>query len=431
MSDPTGQPPSSDASDESVKPRPVASRHFRQQIESPDAAAGPPGSGGHESEARDDEELAELTQKFKDLVGRKRAAPAEPPAEEEAKVRRRPMPRSGNVNMALLVGVTQAPNESPERIMEVEPPRVIFPSGLSALTWKLAIVAVVMFGLGYFAATLLRPAGPAVAPAPVTPEMPPAWRPSQLEILGRAAAADRAGDLKTATALLSELAASEPKLPGLARYQADLLIRQGNYVMADTALLAQVTAGREVASSLYLRAFNAARQRHFDDAAHYLQGSIANDPLSADTYYQLAELLRRQGKLAEAIDHGKRALLRVQPGYGISPATIALKMRLAQIESGQLAEVAAALAAAQNSSPLAPEWLFTAAALSLQKGDLAAASESLARARDVMPRDEFIAWVEDYFFKLHTVKPELSKFQPTEEERLRRQRSSWEFSLDP
>src|SRR4029077_6983984 len=112
---------------------------------------------------------------------------------------------------------------------------------------------------------------------------------------------------------------------------------------------------------------------------HYLQGSIANDPLSADTYYQFAELLRRQGKLAEAIDHGKRALLRVQPGYGISPGTIAMKMRLAPIESGQVAEVAAALAAAQNSAPLSPEWLFTAAALSLQKGDLAAASESLSR----------------------------------------------------
>jgi len=430
MSDPTGQPPSSDANDPSVKPRPVSSRHFRQPTE-PEAPAGPKGAGADERTAHEDEELEELTQKFKDLVGRKRATPVEPPPEEEAKVRRRPMPRSGNVNMSVLVGDPHAPDETPDRFMEVESPRVILPAGLSALAWKLGAVALIMFGLGYFAATLLRPATTPTAQTPIAREPPPVWRPAQLEILGRAAAADRAGDLKAATNLLSELAASEPRLPGLVRYQADLLVRQGNYIAADNALLAQVNAGREMVPSLYLRAFNAARQRHFDDAAKYLQETIANDPLSADTYYQLAELLRRQGKLAEAIEHGKRALLRVRPGYGISPATIALKVRLAQIEAGQLAEVEAALAEAQKSLPLAAEWLFTAAALSAQKGDLAAAGESLARAREMMPRDEFISWVEDYFFKLHTVKPELSKFQPTDEERQRRQHASWEFNLDP
>jgi len=409
----------------------VTSRHFRGPVETPAGATPPPG-GGDAPSGGDDEELEELTQRIKELAGRKRAAAeqAEAPPEEEPRVRRRPMPRSGNVNMSVLVGDPQAPAELPERYREVEAPQVSLPAGLAALAWKLAAAAVLMFGLGYLVAVWLRPAAPVATDAAAPPE-PSVWRPASIEILQRAVAADRSGDLNAATKLLSDLAASQSNLPGLERYRADLLVRQENYLGAEMLMLAQVNAGREVAQSQYLRAFNAARQRHFDDAARFLEASVAQDPLSADTFYQLGELMRRQGKFAEAVDFDKQALLRLRATHGISPALIAMKSRLAQIEAGQVAEVEAALAAARKTPPLAAEWLFTAAALSLQKGDLAAAAETLTKAREMMPRDAFNAWIEDYYFRAQTEKPELAGLRPGEEERRLRRQSSSEFNLDP
>ena len=411
-------------------PRPVASRHYRGPVETP-AGATPPG-GGDAPSGGDDAELEELTQRIKELAGRKRAAAEQPeaPAEEEPRVRRKPMPRSGNVNMSVLVGDPHAPAEPPERYREVEAPHVNLPAGLAVLAWKLAATAVVMFGLGYLAAVWLRPAAPVVPGGTPAPE-PAVWRPASIEILQRAVAADRAGDLKAATTLLSDLAASQPNLPGLERYRADLLVREGNFLGAEMMMLAQVNAGREVAQSQYVRAFNAARQRHFDDAARYLEASIAQNPLSADSFYQLGELMRRQGKFAEAVDYDKQALLRVRATHGIAPALIAMKSRLAQIEAGQVAEAEAALAAARKTPPLAAEWLFTAAALSLQKGDRAAAAEALTKAREMMPREEFNAWIEDYYFRAQTDKPELAGLRPGEDERRLLQQTSSEFNLDP
>jgi tetratricopeptide (TPR) repeat protein len=395
MPESTDPSQSADDAESSTKPRPVSSRHFRQS--------------GETTDPRDAPEL---------------------PAEEESRVRRRPMPRSGNVNMSVMVGEPHSADPSP-RFESPDAPTLTLPVGLAALAWKLAAVAIVMFGLGYFIAPLTRPSAPAPTGNPAAPEPPSTWRAASLETLNRAIAADRSGDLQTASALLTELAGNEPRLPGLVRYLADLQVRQQNYLAAETALLAQVESGREVAPSYYLRAFNAARQRHFDDALRYLQSSLAEDPLSADTLYQMAELQRRQGKLPDAIEYDRQALLRIRPGVGIPPATVALKLRLAQIEAGQAPEVEAGLAEARKSSPLAADWLFTAAALSLQKGDLAPAAESLAKAREMMPRDEFNAWIEDYFFRPHTDKPALAGLRPTDEERRRRSHSSWEFSLDP
>jgi tetratricopeptide (TPR) repeat protein len=432
MPESPSQPPSSDDADASMRPRPVASRHFRQAGE-PAATPSQPNEGtGDDPSVSEDEELEKLTQKFKDLVGRKRSAPAETTGEEEVRVRRKPMPRSGNVNMSVLIGDAKESAETSSRFQEPEPPQFTLPAGLASLAWKLGVVALVMFGAGYFVATLVHPTVLPSSKDGATPEPPPpAWRAATIEILAQALAADQAGDLKTATTLAANLSANDPNLPGLVRYLADLQIRQGNFIAADTALLAQISAGREVAKSFYLRAFNAARQRHFDDAFNFLQSSLAIDPLQADVFFQMCEVLRRQGKLPDAVNCGKQALLRVRSGYGISRATIALKMRLAQIEAGQLAEVEAELAEARKASPVAAEWLFTAAALAVQRGDLAAAAEELTKARELMPRDEFNAWIGDYFFRMSTGKPELAPFRPAEDERRRRERVSWEFSLDP
>lgn len=442
MTDPPNPSLPPDESDPTIRPRAVASRHFRKPPQDPAAPAPVENEAEANSAARtasEEEELEQLTKQFKDLVGRKKSPSAEPPADEEARARRKPMPRSGNVNMSIMLGEAPDPTAAASsgsaydsHSTRTDPAHLTLPPGFAPLAWKLGSVALVMFGVGYILAWLIHRPPPPAEVAAVPPPPPPAvWRAPTMDVLDRALAADQAGELKTAIKLVTELAAKEPNLPGLARYLAVLEVREGNFVTAENGLLALENAGRELPQAWYLRALNAARQRHFDDAYKMLLSSLVLDPLPADTYYQMAEVLRRQGKLTDAVIVSRQALLRVHPGYGISRPTIALKLRLAQIEGGQAAEVEAALAEAIKVPPAAPEWMFTAAALGLQRGDHAAAAEWLGKARAIMPPDEFSAWVDDYFFRQQTATPELVAFRLAEDERRHRRATSWEFFIDP
>ncbi len=438
MTDPQNPSPPPDESDPAIRPRAVASRHFRKP--SPDPAVpvrteSGTDPGGEAGTAGDDAELEQLTRQFKDFVARKKPPAAETSGEDEARARRRPMPRSGNVNMSVMLGDAADPalEESlASTASRAEPAHLALPPGFAPMAWKLGSVAVVMFGLGYLLAFLMHPSPPPEeAAAGPSPPPPAAWRAPTMGVLDRALAADQAGDLKLASKLLMELATAEPNLPGLTRYLASLETRAGNFSAAENGLLALDAAGREVHQVLYLRAFNVSRQRRFDDASKLLLSSLALDPLPADSHYQMAELLRRQGKLTDAVNVARQALLRVRPGSGVSRSTVALKLRLAQIEDGQTSEVEAALAEAMKSPPVAPEWMFTAAALDLQRGNVAAAAEWLGRARGILPRDEFIGWVDDYFFRQHSTAPELAAFRVSDDERQRRRATSGDFFIDP
>ena len=430
-------PPGDD--DPAIRPRAAPSRHFRKPAEEP-AASPDPASGSADISASDREELERLTKRFDAIVGRNKPPEAEVPGEEETPARRKPMPRSGNVNMSVLLGrssdAVDSGASSPAAVRpspRYEAPRPTLPAGLGPLVWKLTAVALVMFGLGYLAASLLvrPPSASPEAPAPPAPSPPAKWSVATIDELDKALAADRAGDLKGAIKLVAELSGTQATLPGLARYLANLQIRDGNFVTPEPVLQAMCESGREAPQAFYLRAFSAARQRRFDDAFKLLQASLVLDPLQAGAYFQASEVMRRQGKLTDAVSLGKEALLRVRPGYGVSRSTIALKTRLGQIESGQTAEVEAALSEALKSPPVAPEWMFTAAALSLQRGNRPDAAEWLGKARLVMSRDEFNFWVDDYFFRGHTSLPELAAFRLTEEDRRLRKAASWEFFIDP
>jgi tetratricopeptide (TPR) repeat protein len=441
MTDPPNPSPPPDESDPTIRPRAVASRHFRKP--SPDPAAptqteSTSDLGGEAGTASDDAELEQLTRQFKDLVGRKKPPAAETSGEDEARTRRRPMPRSGNVNMSVMLGeaadraeVESTASAHASSAGRLEPAHLALPPGFAPLAWKLGAVAVVMFGLGYLLAYLMHQSPPVGEVLAAAPPPPAAWRAPTMEVLGRALVADQAGDLKLASKLVTELAAAEPNLPGLGRYLASLETRAGNFIAAENGLLALGNAGLELPQVLYLRAFNVARQRRFDDVSKLLLSSLALDPLPADPHYQMAELLRRQGKLTDAVLMARQALLRVRPGSGVSRSTIALKLRLAQIEDGQTAEVETALAEAMKFPPVAAEWIVTAAALALQRGNVVAAAEWLGKARAILPRDEFNGWVDDYFFRQHSTAPELAAFRVPDDERQRRRVTSGDFFIDP
>lgn len=442
MAEPLHPTPSPGESDPALRPRSAPARHFRKPAENSPAMPGTDPAAA-DSAASDLAEMERLTTQFKAIAGRRNSPVPEDPAEEETPARRKQLPRSGNINMSVMLGqragadglepmgsTTEADDRLP---FDYDAPQASLPEGFGALMGKLAAVAIVMFGLGYLAASLVSRLSPAPAPPLATSAQPPPakWSAATIDVLEKALAADRAGDFKEAIRLITELAAKEPTLPGLARYRADVQYRNGNFVESENALRALSDGGREAPQALYLRAFSAARQRRFDDTFRLLQASLALDPLQAEALHQASEVLRRQGRLADAVSLGQEALVRVQPGHGLTRSTIALKIRLAQIEGGQAGEVEAALAEALKSPPVAPEWMFTAAALTLQRGDRSAGGDWLSKARAVMPRDEFNGWVDDYFFRVYTALPELAAFRLSEEDRRRRQTASWDFFIDP
>lgn len=456
------------------------SRHFRR---SGDEA---PADRKHESQQaaaiqRDEEaELEDLTAQLRELVAKKKARESEREKrhqEENDHAKRERMTRSGSVNLAVMVGPGAEPGSAEEVTAMLGDPVKPTPGGvtmasplpqpapspnftgpapvyygdsvpqpreISPLVWILPVAALLSFGIGYLfggKASTPTPA-PGAAPGPASSTAPAGtsgtapvetgvWKESTVNVLDKAMALDRQGDVRAALKLVSELRESDPQLPGLARYAAELQTRLGDFAAPEVELAREVNAGRDLPAANYLRAFNLARQRNFKDCFRPLQAALLSDPFSADGLYQMTELLRRQGRFNDAIVVGKQALLRVRPGYGLSQETIGLKLRLAQLEGGATEEVEAAWQEAQKTPPLTGDRLLLGAALAVQKKELPKAAELLTKARAVMAKEEFENAVDDYFFRNATQSGPLAEFRLTDAQREQRSTRSWEFFIDP
>lgn len=420
----------------------------------------------------EEEEIEELTAQLRDLVARKKARETEQRESREEHQKRERMTRSGSVNLSVMVGpgveagsaedVTAALGDPikarPAEVNLADPlprpapsPNFTGPAPvyygdsvppekeMSPLVWILPVAALISFAIGYlFGGKASAPVPSANSSTPTAGETSSApgeqasvWRENTVAALDRAMALDRSGDVRGAYKLVSELRQTDPNLPGLTLYAAELQTRLGDYTAPEAELAREISAGRDPAQTTYLRAFNLARQRNFNDCFRLLQSALLKDPFSADALYQMTELLRRQGRFADAVVVGKQALLRVRPGYGLSLETIAVKLRLAQIEAGAIAEVEAAWTDAQKSPPLSGEWYLVGAALAVHKKDAAQAAELLGKARALLPKEDFENTVDDYFFRNATQEGPLAAFRLSEAQREQRRLSSWEFFIDP
>lgn len=448
------------------------SRHFRKRGEDAPVDRRSEAQAAETQQRAEEDEIEELTAQLRDLVARKKARENEQRERTEEQHKRERMTRSGSVNLAVMVGpgveagsaedVTAALGDpvksKPGEVALADPmprpapspnftgPAPVYygdsvppPKEMSPLVWMLPVAALISFGIGYLfggkagvpvpspnsepAAT--DPTGaPAAAPASV-------WKENTVAVLDRALALDRSGDVRGAAKLVGELRQTDPYLPGLTRYAAELQTRLGEFTAPEAELSREISAGRDAAQATYLRAFNLGRQRNFNDCFRLLQSALLKDPFSADALYQMTELLRRQGRFADAVGVGKQALLRVRPGYGLSLETIAVKLRLAQLEAGQVAEVETAWNEAQKTPPLSGDWYLVGAGLALQKRDAAQAAELLGKARALLPKEDFENAVDDYYFRNATVSGPMAEFRLSDAQREQRRQVSWEFFIDP
>ena len=258
------------------------------------------------------------------------------------------------------------------------------------------------------------------------------WTTAGINQLDQVLKADRSGDVETAFKLATEMSHTARNAPGLRAYLANLETRHGNPVDAE----GDITGSSDLSTAWGAEqmAFIYARTRDFDKTLDWLSKGILLDPFSAPAFYRLGESLRRKGQLADAATRLEEALLRIpaEAEFTEQREWVALKLRLAQLESGHRDAFASGLEAQMKSLAPSGYWSLTAAAVALQDGDIAVAANWLASAKAFLGPERFSVLLGDYFFRAFADRTELAPyFAGTAEVRQRQALSSTVYFIDP
>ena len=248
-------------------------------------------------------------------------------------------------------------------------------------------------------ATVSRPSAVSATPAPANAggEKAPVLLPPELVAkVDQANAAETAGDYKRARELLGEVQQAGGRIDGLDFHLAELAYAAHDWPAVLPLLNASILEGEKVANAYNLRGTVIGQRSGLAKGLADLQLATELDPFDAKFAFFVGESLRRQGKPQAAQPYLRRALDRLS-----DPAQeefYRLKLRLAQIESGQEQLFAGELAAKLAMNPPPIDWLFTAAAEELHRGNVPAAAGDLAKAQSLYTPTEMNARLSDYYF---------------------------------
>ncbi len=242
----------------------------------------------------------------------------------------------------------------------------------------------------------------------------PHWNATLLGKLDQVLAADQSGDLQKAKDEALDLKKQIGSSLELDLYIGSLTTRLGhmNDAEADLSrLLEPYMQPLQAAAVNESLGFTYARRRDFKRAAEAFADASRIDPFNPDNYYRWGEVLRRQGRLQDAIDKFRQALQRLPEGTPENESQrecAALKMHLAQIELGHDSEIKPEIDAHLHEPSPGGYWLLTAAAFALQHNDIPGATDALQKARAVLPAARYAALLDDYYFHTFALKPELA-----------------------
>ncbi len=267
---------------------------------------------------------------------------------------------------------------------------------------------------------------------------PPRWNATLLGKLDQVLATDQTGDLKKAKDEALDLKKQLGSSLELDVYLGSLTTRLGhtNDAEADLSrLLEPYMQPLPAAAVNEGMGFTYSRRRDFKRAAEAFADASRIDPFNPDNYYRWGEVLRRQGRLQDAIDKFRQALQRLPEGAPESESQrecAGLKMRLAQIELGRDADVKPDLDAHLREPAPGGYWLLTAAAFALQHNDIPGATDALQKARAALPAGQYSALLDDYYFHTYALKPELTALlSPATPETKQQRTASMVYFIDP
>jgi len=250
------------------------------------------------------------------------------------------------------------------------------------------------------------------APAPASEAAPeasptPTPAPAAVQALGEGIDLQLGREPEKALEKFSEALAADANLKGV-RYQMAVAAYQAGDNARATELARECIANKEAVGDAHiLLGTMAARDGDHAKAAQEFAAAVAAEPANAMAYYNWSESLRSDGQPAEALEKLAQAMSR-NPGEPL----YALKQRLARIEANDgLDELVAETQAQVQLDPPAGDWLLTAAAIDLSRGESASAAQMLEGARQNMQPILFVGILqEDPFFRKYKNDPAVAPF---------------------
>jgi tetratricopeptide (TPR) repeat protein len=220
---------------------------------------------------------------------------------------------------------------------------------------------------------------------------------SSEELITTALAARKRGDWSEAVDRLLAAKRSNPTLPGLLFLIGKTSFDRGELDTADLAFSHAIRFNENVAASSYHRGLIALRRQDTGAAIRYFEAAAEAEPFISDTYFSWGEALRLDGRARDAIRRYEQA---EQRSTRAEDSTLcAFKIRLARIEAGDAAAVAAEIEQRGDAGARSVDWLMTDAALHLHRGMTADAARLISEARALGLPAIFLTCAADNVFR--------------------------------
>jgi tetratricopeptide (TPR) repeat protein len=250
-----------------------------------------------------------------------------------------------------------------------------------------------------------QPAEIPVAEAEASPTPTP--DPEAVQALGEGIDLQLGREPEKALEKFGEALAKDGNLQGVRYQMAVAAYQAGDNVKAAELARACIAQEEAVADAHILLGTMAARDGDHATASTEFAAAVAAEPANAMALYNWSESLRTEGKPSEALEKLAQAMSR-NPGEPL----YALKQRLARLEAGDGLDALVAETQTQvQLDPPAGDWLLTAAAIDLSRGESASAAQMLEGARQNMQPILFVGILqEDPFFRKYQDDPAVAPF---------------------
>ncbi len=222
------------------------------------------------------------------------------------------------------------------------------------------------------------------------------------------AAVEFSGDPRRAFELLQSVKDGGGRIVGLDYHLALLAYASGDLPKVLPLLNLSISEGEEVAACYNLRGTMTNRRGGIDHGIPELEMASKLDPFDARYAFFLGEALRRGGKPLAALTALRKALYRLREP--MSDSFYRLKIRLTQVELGQEADFADEMKAELTQIPPAADWVLTAAAVELHRGNIPAAKGYFDQAKSLLPERELLIRLRDYYFFSFAHEKELAPY---------------------
>jgi tetratricopeptide (TPR) repeat protein len=221
------------------------------------------------------------------------------------------------------------------------------------------------------------------------------------DLVENAVVAERTGKWDEAAKRLIAAKYKNAALGGVLFHAGKLFYDHSDLDSADRLFENSIGFGENIDGANYFRGMIAIARSDFAAAERFFEAAANAAPFNADYYYSLAETLRKDHRPKDSIGRYEQAARR---GVVEEQQVICrFKMRMAELEAGDLTKVRSELEQQQVRGPLSVDWVMTSAALEIQQGQIEQAVRLIEQAHDA---DQsrlfafFAACVGDRFFSV-------------------------------